>query len=151
MPVSTSRATTRDHLFFYAVQYNNHESLDLLLSRGAAVTGVSSLEYPCLAHVAAQFADVRTLRMLTSRRLVLTDVECVNNSGGLTIPQIVDKRLSVNTPPVEAGFMEAFGHFLANIRTPEAGEVTADPGGAGIGLEAGDEDGEFFDAAEFLA
>ncbi|KAK0753875.1 ankyrin repeat-containing domain protein [Schizothecium vesticola] len=136
---------------FYAVEHNNHDALDFLLSRGAAVTGVSSLKYPCLAHVAAHFADVRTLRMLTSRRLVLTDVDCVNSSGGLTIPQIVDNRLSVNTPPVEEGFMEAFGEFLASIRTPEGEGVAVESSQNDVGSGVGDPEGEFFDAAEFLA
>jgi ankyrin repeat protein len=136
---------------FYAVEYNNHDALDFLLSRGAAVTSVSSLEYPSLAHVAAHFADVRTLMMLTSRRLVLTDIDCVNSSGGLTIPQIVANRLSVNTPPVEEGFMEAFSEFLASIRTPEGKGLAAESSQNDVGSGVGDEEGEFFDAVEFLA
>ena len=73
---------------------------------------------------------------MTTFRLALSDVECVDQEG-LSIPQIVDRRLN-NGEIDDDDFVQAFGDFLGSIRTEERSEN-------GPELE---EDEEFHDALE---
>jgi ankyrin repeat protein len=120
---------------FYAVEYNNHAALTFLHGKGADFT-VASVAWPTIAHVAAYFADIETLRILTAFGLELHGVECVDQDG-LSIPQIVDKRLREGIGDDDA-FVEAFGQFLGSIKPEDGTESIAS-------LEA---DGEFYDAVE---
>jgi ankyrin repeat protein len=124
---------------FYAVEYNNHAMLTLLYERGATLTG-SSTAYPSIAHVAAHHADIKTLRILTALRLELENVDCVGKNG-LTIPQIVDKRLGSNSN--DEGLVLAFGFFLESIRV-RSGVRDSDS------ADNASED-EYFDSVEELA
>jgi ankyrin repeat protein len=125
---------------FYAVEYNNHYALSLLHDKGADFT-VSSNKYPTIAHIAAQYADVESLRILASFKLTLNDIDCID-SEGLTIPQIVDKRLQFGSDD-GTGFVDAFRAFLESI---DAGEATA-PRSASASHE-GEGEEIFYDALE---
>jgi hypothetical protein len=94
---------------FCSVEYNNHFALNFLHQMGAQFGG-SSEDFPSIAHIAAYHADIETLRILTSFQLILRDVECVD-SQGLSIPQIVDKRLKGSLDS-EEGLIETFNNFL---------------------------------------
>jgi ankyrin repeat protein len=120
---------------FYAVEYNNHFALEFLYERGACFTG-ASIAHPSIAHVAAHHADIETLRILTTFRLTLRDVDCVDNEG-LAIPQIVDKRLQWSSNN-DGDFAQAFRIFLESVRTEGSAPPSPD-------LE---EDDEFHDAIE---
>lgn len=65
---------------FYAVEYNNILALSILQERGADLM-TSSIKFPTIAHVAAHHANVETLRLLTSFRLRLSDIDCVDSDG----------------------------------------------------------------------
>lgn len=98
---------------FYAVEYNNHDALKFLHEKGAEFTG-ASVAWPTIAHVAAHFADIETLRILTTFRLELNDVECIDRDG-LSIPQIVDKRLK-NSPRDDDAFVRIFLFILRKYK-----------------------------------
>jgi ankyrin repeat protein len=127
---------------FYAVEYNNQSALQFLQDKRADFTG-ESIKYPTIAHVAAHHANVETLRILTSFSLTLRDIDCVD-SEGLTIPQIVDKRLQ-SRPESERDLIEAFGVFLGSVKTGEA--IAAGPESARHVVEELEEE-EFHDALE---
>ncbi|KAH7149008.1 hypothetical protein B0J13DRAFT_662788 [Dactylonectria estremocensis] len=123
---------------FYAVEYNNHAALRFLHFKGADFTS-SSIAHPSIAHVVAHYADTKTLQLLTSFRLMLVDVDCVDKEG-LSIPQIVRRRVESGLD-AEGDFVEAFNVFLGSIRTGDTTRATD-------GL---DEEDEFHDAMENLA
>ena len=105
---------------FWAVQYNNTQALSILQERGADLTA-SSTKFPTIAHVAAHHANVETLRLLTSFRLRLSDMDCVD-SDGFTIPDILHKRLQ-NGLEDEQAIVEAFRAFLGSIDSDQAAQV----------------------------
>jgi ankyrin repeat protein len=123
---------------FYAVEYNNHVALEFLRRKGADFTS-SSIAHPSIAHVAAQYADTVTLQMLTSFRLVLVGVDCVDNEG-LSIPQIIERRVERGLG-AEGSLVEAFNCFLRSIETGDTMETTS---------VLAEED-EFHDAMEHLS
>lgn len=104
---------------FYAVEYNSHGALKFLHHRGADFMG-SSTKYPSIAHVAAHHANIETLRILTSYRLSLNNIHCVDIEG-LTIPEILEKRIQVKAN-VEDSFVHAFGEFLNSIHVDGSDE-----------------------------
>lgn len=122
---------------FVAVEYNNHVALNILRQKGADLTTFSA-NHPTIAHIAAHHAHVECLRLLAGFRLRLSDIDCVD-AEGLTIPQIVDKRLQKGVDD-EAGFIEAFRAFLESI----------DIGDAALAAPTDDveEEHEFHDALE---
>ena len=124
---------------FYAVEYNNPFALRYLFEMGANFTR-ASLSYPSIAHVAAHHANAESLQTLASFRLILKDVDCVD-SEGLTIPQIVEKRLQTE-PVLGENFTQAFNTFLESIRMEEVVESSV--------VEPEDDD-EFHDAHEEIS
>jgi len=97
---------------FYAVEYNNHATLEFLHEQGADCT-VASLDWPTIAHVAAHFADIETLHILSTFQLELDNIECVDRDG-LSIPEIIDKRVRDSLGDDNA-FVEAFSQFLRSV------------------------------------
>ncbi|KAF5006582.1 hypothetical protein FDECE_7057 [Fusarium decemcellulare] len=122
---------------FFAVEYNNYTAIEYLHEQGVDFKGYSKA-YPSVVHVAAYHADVRTLTLLTTYRLTLEDIDCVD-SQGLTVPQIVDQRLRLNRS-VENGFVQAFELFLKSVRDERLGGI--------LNLEADNE--IFYDAEESM-
>ncbi|KAF4471363.1 ankyrin [Fusarium albosuccineum] len=122
---------------FFAVEYNNYTAIEYLHEQGVDFKGYSKA-YPSVVHVAAYHADVRTLTLLTTYRLTLEDIDCVD-SQGLTVPQIVDQRLKLKRS-VENGFVQAFELFLKSVRDERLGGI--------LNLEPDNE--IFYDAEESM-
>ncbi|CAO2653373.1 Nn.00g027840.m01.CDS01 [Neocucurbitaria sp. VM-36] len=117
---------------FHAVEYNNHVALKFLHEKGADFTGESEA-WPTIAHVAVCCANNDTLRILTSFRLRLADVDCVDRDG-FTIDQIVERRVE-DKPELGDTFVEAFSMFLDSITVNSRVE----------------EEEDFYDAVEVLS
>ncbi|KAJ3547380.1 hypothetical protein NM208_g1539 [Fusarium decemcellulare] len=122
---------------FFAVEYNNYTAIEYLHEQGVDFKGYSKA-YPSVVHVAAYHADVRTLTLLTTYRLTLEDIDCVD-SEGLTVPQIVDQRIRLKRS-VENGFVQAFELFLKSVKDERLGGI--------LNLEPDNE--IFYDAEESM-
>ncbi|KAH7383921.1 ankyrin repeat-containing domain protein [Pyrenochaeta sp. MPI-SDFR-AT-0127] len=108
---------------FFAVEYNNHAALKYLHARGADFTA-SSDAWPTIAHVAAYFADLDSLHLLTSFCLELEDVECVDRDGR-DVFEAAKKRVKDETRGNDS-FVEALSGFLRSIKVKKASEERAD-------------------------
>jgi ankyrin repeat protein len=70
---------------YFAVEYNSNETIQLLWERGADFS-IESNNDPTIIHSAARVADMKTLKMLSSFQLSISNLHCVS-SDGLTLPQ----------------------------------------------------------------
>lgn len=69
-----------DNALSYGVRKNRHSSLELLLEKGQDHT-IMNEEYGTLMHMAAEFADQRTLRLLELSGLQPRDIDAKNKKG----------------------------------------------------------------------
>lgn len=128
---------------FDAVEYNCHEILQLLWSGGAdfSIEGKSG---PTIMHIAASFADVETLEMLTRFKLRLANVGAVN-AEGLTVVDLFEKRISEGVP---RRFEQVFLELLRSIVSiDETNNIKDDDGNSKVDLQ--DDEETFYEALEY--
>ena len=144
-----------------ATRTNCHDLTELLLQKYHLDHTRRLDEYGTFMHIAAEFADARTLRLLAQGRLERRNTNA-KNSAGLRPDQIALQRRDV-----DAEWRDAFSTFLRGIdkdiepavsivgasvhslrqeMVPEAGEMEGDNAS-----ESDDSTAEFVDALEFLA
>jgi ankyrin repeat protein len=131
---------------YLAVEYNSHETLRLLYSRGADFSIENEADYggPTIVHFAAQYGDTETIEILTEFKIRISGLYYLTPDG-LTIPQVVQQRVDKN---VMEGFGEAFAELLRSLELIDA--VQQEGSGAEVEVDGKAAEEEFWDASEYL-
>lgn len=98
----------------FAIEYNAHDVLRLLLERGADCAQQAEESGPTIAHFAARHADLETLKILTEGLRVectVDDLEAEDQEG-MVLEELVNQRVSGGTLE---GFAEAFQNLLDRL------------------------------------
>ena len=121
----------------YAVEYNSHACLRLLLDREADCTVLCQDPCPTIIHAAVRHGDLETVKLLLEYSIGVFTIEDLEaeSGAGLTIEQHVQQRMNEESIP---GFEEAVQALIEKVAAPVDGTITAAPtlGSAG---EDGDE------------
>lgn len=102
----------------YAVEYNSHGCLGLLLDRGADCNVLCENIGPTIVHAAVRHGDLQTVRMLLNAPIaifVVDDLEA-ESPDGLTIEEHLQKRM--NEELIE-GFPEAVVLLIEKVTAPD--------------------------------
>lgn len=130
---------------YLAVEYNSHETLRLLHSRGADFSLENEANYggPTIVHFAAQYGDTETVKILTEFKIRISGLYYLTPDG-LTIPQVVEQRIDKN---IMEGFGEAFTELLQSLELIDEGQQE---GGSNDTETAEGAEEEFWDTFEYL-
>lgn len=123
----------------YAVEYNSHACLRLMLDRGADCTVLCEGPSPTVIHAAVQHGDLETVMLLLDASIGVfdTDDQEAESGAGLTIEQHVKKRMKEESI---LGFEEAVHALIEKVAAPDQvdGTITTAPALGSAG-EDGDE------------
>ena len=120
----------RRSALFFAIEYNAHDTVELLLARGADWTGPGSDAEPTLLHFAARFADTRTLQVLAESvcgEFCLEELEA-EDADGFVLEELLRKRIRDGGEGVDLGFEEAFQRLLDRVASPREADGEGDEG-----------------------
>jgi hypothetical protein len=122
----------------YAIEYNAHDCLRLLLERGADCSLECDI-IPTIAHMAATFADTRTIEILLDSNLpkFYYDTLLLEDRNGMTIDEWIDRRIADGE--CDLNFGTHFNNLMTKLTKP-AGIVNE--------LEDGFDTEVFYEASE---
>jgi hypothetical protein len=104
----------------FTIEYNAHDTLRLLLERGADLKARASDQSPTIAHLAARYADARTLRILAeyvNGEFAVEDLEAEDDEG-YVVEELVGRRMREEI--VEEEFGAAFQALLDKMIPADA-------------------------------
>lgn len=123
----------------YAVEYNSHACLRLLLDRGADCIVLCQGPSPTVIHAAVEHGDLETVRLLLDASIGVFDIDDLEaeSGAGLTIEQHVRKRMNEESI---LGFGDAVLALVKKVAAPDPvdGTITTAPVSGSAG-EDGDE------------
>jgi hypothetical protein len=106
----------------FAIEYNAHDVLRLLLESGADCKPKVGVKSPTIAQIAAKYADVQTLRILTEgvrAEFNLEDLEAEDDDG-YVLEELMKNR--IREDDAEEGFGEAFQALLERMVPADLGD-----------------------------
>lgn len=126
----------------FAVEYNAHKVLKLLMDSGADCTIYTDRRGPTIAHTAARHADVETVEILIQNLNCKIDIEDLlgEDHQGFDVEEIVKQRPTSTTGVI---FVQAFKRLMDKLCTLSESAVEADDS---VELEAGQ---DWQDATEY--
>lgn len=112
--------SSRDSAIIFAVSFNHHEILPFLLEMGADYKHVG-LHRRTIAHVAAQSADAKMMRILTESNLVNLDVNLHDMDGKPPADYLAERSILVEG---EEGLHREFEKLLRSL-PPQSLDISA--------------------------
>ena len=118
--VNASNLSSRESAIHFAVGFDRHEVIPLLLQRGADYTAINASGNN-IAHIAARSAGTKTISVLADSNLIKLDTSLRNRDGKTPADYLSDRSILIES---EQGLHAEFERFRRSISVSGAG--TAD-------------------------
>lgn len=117
--VNAANYSSGDAAIHFAVQFDHHEIISLLLESGADYTA-TSVRGRTVAHLAARTAGPKTMTILSEAKLTKLDLTIQDEDGKTAADYLVNRKiLSKTETGVHAAFEKLVQSIYADISTPE--------------------------------
>jgi Ankyrin repeats (3 copies) len=124
-----------DSPLFEAVRYSNSAMVAVLLRHGARAD-YSNKYGQTVLHIAAQWADVRTVELLAEARLQGLSTANRDCKGKTATEVFATRTTPPPPPPPPPGFEDAFGKLVDQVRRSEAAEEEDGPNEQDVFVDA---------------
>ncbi len=118
--VNATNLSSRDSAIHFAVLFDRHEIIPLLLERGADYTAVSASGNN-IAHMAAWSAGTKTVSVLAKSNLVNLDVSLRSKDGKTPADYLSERSVLIES---EQGLHAEFKRFMKSVQGSKAGTAS---------------------------
>lgn len=115
--VNIANCSSKDSAILFAVSFNHHEVLPLVLEKGADYKHVD-VHRRTIAHLAARSADAKTMRILAESNLVDLDLSLRDVDGKTAADYLAARSILVES---EEGLHEEFDRLCQSLRPQSSG------------------------------